>query len=190
MSVWRKRITSAIVIAFVLLHLQYYVTGHHHWPFTSFPMFAWKMSDHENGKAVFSCPVAYGIPQDPSLAEIELRHRFTGIRYDTQLAYLRMLNHPYRGSAYPRLSRGCPTDDITSMYACASKAMIAEAAQTVFQRCEERRRSSNSKLPPLRGVKLYDIRYLFSAEDATFAEAERTLLFEWAPANGGDGSDL
>ena len=173
---WRKRAITAVVIGFVCLHLPTYVTGHYHWPFTTFPMFSWKMSSRENGKAMFECELAYGIPADPSRPELRLKPRMTGISHANDFAYTWMLRYPYRGSAYDRLSKGCPDDSVDATRACASQRMIREALQTVFRRYEKRR---GKERPPLAGVRLYRVRYAFDPENVTFEEAGRTLLGEW-----------
>jgi hypothetical protein len=171
MSTWRKRIITALVIAFVVLHLPYYLTGDQHWPFTTFPMFSWKMSSRENGNAVFECELPYGVPADPSKPEFRLKPKFTRVIHPNNFTYRWMLKFPYRSGAYERLSKGCDGD------ACVSQRIVREALQTVFRRYENKR--GTSSLPELAGVKLYRVRYEFALDNASFKEAGKTLLGEW-----------
>jgi hypothetical protein len=178
MSTWRKRTITALVIVFVFAHVPYYFTGVQHWPFTTFPMFSWKMSTRENGNAVFECELAYGVPADPSKPEFRLKPPMTGITHANDAVFRRMLRFPYRGETYDRLSKGCPADNVD---ACASQRMVREALRTVFHRYDKKRGVSKA-LPPLAGVKLYRVRYEFALDTATFKEAGKTLLGEWTVA--------
>ena len=179
MTARRKRIITTLVMVFVLVHLPYYVTGAQHWPFATFPMFSWKMSSRDAaGNAVFECELAYGVPASQAKPEFRLKPPVTGLNNANNAAFRRMLNFPYRGSAYERLSQGCPSGTTEELRACVSQRMVSEALQTVFHRYQKRRHRM-AKLPDLAGVKLYRVRYEFSPSTSEFKEAHRTLLGEW-----------
>ena len=179
MPVWRKRMVTTVVVSFLVLHFSHYVTGDHHWPFSGYPMYSYKIGERvgEN-RVAFECPVIYNVPADPSKPDFLQKPFQAAIAQPNRVALGKMLRYPHRSSAYTRVVEGCPTEPVARK-ACASQRLIAAALATVVERYEKRsKKFKNVPFPPIRGVRLYNVRYELELGTNKFEVVKRELIQE------------
>lgn len=176
MPVWRKRLITIVVVTFLVLHFSNYVTGDHHWPFSGYPMYSYTIGERVGGERVaFECPVIYGVPEDPSKPDFMLKPVHAGVVHPNRIALGKMVRYPHRSTAYESVVADCPTEP-AARKACAGERLIAAALTNVIDRY--RKRSKKIKFPPIRGVRLYNVRYELELGTAKFEVAKRELLHE------------
>jgi hypothetical protein len=177
MPVWRKRLISGVVLTFLALHFSNYVTGDHHWPFSGYPMYSYTIGERVGDERVaFECPVLYAVPADPAKPDFMMKPPHAGIVHGNRVAIHKMMRYPHRSSAYERVVADCPTEP-EARRACASQRLVASALANVIERYRQRA-AKNKKFPPIRGVRLYHVRYELELGTAKFEVAQRELLHE------------
>jgi hypothetical protein len=179
MPVWRKRLITMVVVTFLVLHFSNYVTGDHHWPFSGYPMYSYTIGERVGDQRIaFECPVIYGVPVDPSKPDFMLKPMQAAIVHPNRMALQKMMRYPHRSSAYARVVVDCPTEP-AARRACASERLIASALDNVIDRYKKRSVTIKKvPFPPIRGVRLYNVRYELELGTAKFEVAKRELLHE------------
>jgi hypothetical protein len=171
MSAWRKRILGIVFAAFIASHLPFYCTGDQHWPIVNYPMFA------DNNDREPSCPAVYGVPVHG--AEFLMNSDLVGIE-DLEICFVvkKALHYPKRNAGYTAAAAECVQADARERERCASERLVAHILAALYTRYEQSR-SSNNKLPALRGLKIYEMTFAYA--DDTFRLASQIELAQWSP---------
>jgi hypothetical protein len=170
-------VVTVLVAVFLLAHASVLVTGDQHWPVMSFPMLSFNF-EHD-----LTCTAVFAIPADETKPEFRLMPQQVGI-HGTILSYVfgKILKYPDRNPEFDKLAAECPTED-TAQRTCVGDRLARNGLEFVYARYELQRQHS-PQLPPLRGLRLYDMR--FATSPRIYDEVSRQLRVEWLSGAGAE----
>jgi len=169
----RKRVITIALAAFLLAHAFVLVVGDQHWPVMSFPMLSFNFDDE------LKCTVAFGVPEDPAKPEFRLMPNQVGVAGQTlSYVFAKIMKYPERNPAFDQLAAACPPGDDAGR-GCARAHLADGGLEFLYKRYEAQRKKHPDKLPPLRAMRLYDMR--FTPSPHVYDVAGKQLRHEWSP---------
>lgn len=169
MGAFQRKLISAAIIAFVLVHLSYYIHRDEHWPILGYPMYA-----NVVGKE-FSCMVVYAVPADSAQPAFPVDFSHGVSPFQARWAFKKILHHPHRSPQYDRLAPECPAMTRADERQCVSQKLAAAALRSLAA-VYERERAAAPQLTPIRSLRLYEVTYRLSA--GTVEVIDKQLLAE------------
>lgn len=158
MPVYRKRLLTAVFLLFVAAHAVAVITRHHHWPVVvNSATWATTM------EPTFECFVPYAVPEQANLAEF----RLPGVGVPTiwlVYAFRKLHAYPHRSRGYERARADCAAQDDDDRRRCTSDRLLEQLLEFLHERyavtaAEQTSAQDKAAMPPLRAVKLYEVRY-------------------------------
>lgn len=182
MAIGRKRLISIAVLAFAAVHVVVLVTRQQHWPIV-----ANSTGLADKWEREFGCYVPYAIPATEGVEEFRLWQDMGAPQNVLTYVFWKLVRYPHRSGAYERLIARCPSGDADARQQCASRKLVHEALSQMYRAYEKASRKRPGTLAPLRGIKLYDVRYEMT-EIGKFEVKSMRLYTEWDVAPNEAGS--